>query len=74
MARVRVTIDELTFFSEEINTRNWLLDRQAFLHFARFDIPEPNGLVVTSTDQPLAAKEQSCTEVGMAGEEPDGLR
>lgn len=35
-----------TFFMQEVNATDWLLDLQALCHLARFDIPEPNRLVV----------------------------
>ena len=44
----------LTFFREEIYTTDWLLDLQTLLHLSGLNVPETNGFVVGSADQPLA--------------------
>lgn len=46
-----------TFFVQEINTADWLLDLQALGHLARFYIPESNRLIVGATDQAFAFQE-----------------
>jgi len=62
-----------TFFVQEINTTDWLLDLQTLCHLARFNIPEPNRLVVRATDQTFALQEQGSTVVGVTGQEADIL-
>lgn len=42
-----------TFISQKINATDRFLDLQTFLHFSSFDVPEPDGLIVGSTDQPF---------------------
>jgi hypothetical protein len=59
---------------QKINTTDRLLDSQTFLHLPRFNIPEPDCLVITSTDQSLAAKEESRAEIGVSMEEAQALR
>lgn len=46
-----------TFFMQEVNTADRLLDLQTLRHLARFDIPEPNRLVIGATDQTFAFQE-----------------
>jgi len=46
-----------TFFVQEVNTTDGLLDLQALRHLARFDIPESNRLVVRATDQTFPFQE-----------------
>lgn len=62
-----------TFFVQEVDTANRLLDLQTLRHLACFDIPESNRLVVGATNQTFAFQEQGSTVVCVSGQEANIL-
>ena len=43
-----------TFLCQEIHTTNWFLHLKAFLHLTGFYVPEADGFIIRSRDEPLA--------------------
>jgi len=48
--------DAPTFFCQEVNTTNRFLDWQTLLHLACFNVPEPDRLVIATTDEALSTQ------------------
>lgn len=70
----RTRLEEVrTFFVQEVDTANGLLDLQTLGHLASFDIPEPNRLVVGTADQTFALQEQRSAVVRVTSQEADIL-